>query len=74
MTTTPAADTALDRFIALKAEIDRMLGQLAGASADHFGVDPDAVNWGHVGSLGYVAERLREACQHIDLPTGKLPG
>ena len=56
---------ALDAFIARKREIDAMLQRLAAFSDDHFGVAPDEVNWGHVGNLGYVTERLREASNFL---------
>ena len=42
-----------------------MLQRLAAFSDDHFGVAPDEVNWGHVGNLGYVTERLREASNFL---------
>ena len=56
---------ALAAFVARKAEIDAMLARLAAFSDDHFGVAPDDVSWGHVGDLGFVAERLRQACDFI---------
>ena len=37
-------DTALDAFIAAKAEIDTMVARLAAHSADHFGSSPKEVN------------------------------
>jgi hypothetical protein len=51
--------TALDAFIARKAEIDRMLTRIQGLSDDHFNIRPDDVHWGHVGDLAYHAEQLR---------------
>ena len=51
---------AIDAFTARKAEIDELLARLAALSDDHFNVAPDAVNWGHVGTLDYYAARLRE--------------
>ncbi|PRX29946.1 hypothetical protein SAMN05216257_10935 [Meinhardsimonia xiamenensis] len=53
---------ALAAFIGKKAEIDEMLARLQALSDEHFNVGPDEVNWGHVGSLGHIAERLRELC------------
>lgn len=67
MKTRTQAQPAIDRFLELKAEIDGLLAALAGASADHFAADPEAVNWGHVGSLSLVAEKLHEACDHLGL-------
>ena len=53
-------DAALVAFIGKKAEIDEMLARLQALSDDHFGFDPEAVNWGAVGSLDHVASDLRE--------------
>ncbi|HRW61788.1 MAG TPA: hypothetical protein P5340_14200 [Defluviicoccus sp.] len=58
-------DEALAAFVARKAEIDAMIERLAAFSDDHFGVPPEGVSWGHVGNLGFVAERLRQACDFI---------
>ena len=60
-----ANDQALAAFVTRKAEIDAMLERLAGLSDDHFGVAPDDVNWAHVGDLGYVIEKLREASDFL---------
>ena len=56
-----ARDTrkAIDAFIARKAEIDAMLARIAKLSDDHFGADPDKVNWGDVGPLDDYARHLR---------------
>ena len=51
--------TALDAYIARKAEIDTMLARLKALSDDHFNVAPDEINWGHVGDLGLYAELLK---------------
>ncbi|SET88344.1 hypothetical protein [Oceanicella actignis] len=53
-------EAALAAFIGKKAEIDEMLARLQALSDDHFNVSPDDVNWGHVGTLGHIAERLAE--------------
>ena len=53
-------DEALDAFIARKGEIDAMLRRLTKLSADHFGVEPDDVDWGHVGTLAHYAQLLRQ--------------
>ena len=52
-------ETALDAFIARKIEIDTMLARLQALSEDHFGADPERVNWGDVGRLGHYAELLK---------------
>ncbi len=61
----PTNDKALAAFLAAKAEIDAMLQRLSSFSGDHFGVESEGVHWGHVGDLGFVAERLRQACDFI---------
>lgn len=50
---------ALAAFLAKKAEIDTALERLTALSADNFGADPDSLNWGDVGTLGFYAEQLR---------------
>ena len=52
-------DDALAAFVARKAEIDAMLSRIQSLSNDHFGVAPDEVTWGDVGTLGHYAELLR---------------
>jgi hypothetical protein len=55
-------EAALAALIGKKAEIDEMLARLQALSADHFNAIPDEVNWADVGTLGHIAERLRELC------------
>ena len=52
--------TALDAYIARKAEIDTMLARLTALSDDHFEAHPDEINWGHVGTLNNYASLLRQ--------------
>jgi hypothetical protein len=66
-------DQALAAFVTRKAEIDAMLERLAAFSDDHFGVAPEDVHWGHVGALGHVIERLRQASDFI-LQEGECGG
>ena len=51
--------TALDTFIARKAEIDAMLDRLKALSDEHFGYSPEEINWGHAGTLAHYAEVLK---------------
>jgi hypothetical protein len=63
MTTRRAAatnDKALNAFLSAKAEIDATLARLQSLSAEHFEFDPDAINWGAVGSIQSVAADLRK--------------
>ena len=65
MTTTPKSnEAALAAFMAGKAEIDALLARIA-ASDDHFGTSPDRVTWGDAGSLGFIAERLKEITEFL---------
>ncbi|MBU3029676.1 hypothetical protein [Paracoccus marinaquae] len=62
MTGKPARtnDAALAAFIAKQAEIDAMLARLQAFSDDHFGADPERLNWADVGSLEYQAHLLKQ--------------
>jgi hypothetical protein len=52
-------EDALAAFVQRKAEIDTMLSRLQGLSDEHFGVAPDEITWGDVGSLEHHAELLK---------------
>lgn len=52
-------DAALDAFISKKAEIDEMLARLQSLSDNHFGTNPDEVNWGDAGTLEHYAGLLK---------------
>jgi hypothetical protein len=53
---------ALVVFMARKLEIDAMLQRLTELSANHFEVDPEDADWGHVGVLGHNCHLLRQVC------------
>lgn len=63
--TTRTNDDALAAFVARKAEIDAMLARLQAFSDDHFGVDPEGVNWAHVGSLEHQAHLLKQIADFV---------
>ena len=50
---------AVAAFMIKKAEIDAMLARLQTLSDDHFDADPEAIHWGHVGTLSHYAELLK---------------
>lgn len=52
--------TALDAYLARTAAIRAKLEWLQQLADDHFGHDPDAIDWGHVGDLGRVEAGLDE--------------
>jgi hypothetical protein len=58
-TKTRSSQDALAAFVQKKAEIDAMLTRLQALSDEHFGMAPDEVTWGHVGTLEHYAELLR---------------
>ena len=47
-------------YAARAMQIHAKLARLQQLAADHFGHDPDAVHWGHVGDLGRVEQALDE--------------
>ena len=49
----------LAAFVSKKAEIDALLTRIQKLSDDHFGVGPDEVTWGDVGTLEHYAELLK---------------
>ncbi|MFD1796922.1 hypothetical protein ACFSC1_13100 [Paracoccus aurantiacus] len=67
MTRKPARtnDAALAAFIAKKAETDAMLARLQAFSEDHFGADPERLNWADVGSLEYQAHLLKQISDFV---------
>lgn len=63
MTTQPSAlDTYLPRLPMILDKIEA-LRQLAD---NHFGHNPDAIHWGHVGNLGRVDQGLDELLAIFD--------
>lgn len=50
--------TAIDTYLARTAAIHIKLARLRQLADDHFGHDPDAIHWGHVGDLGRVDQAL----------------
>jgi hypothetical protein len=45
-------------YAARTAQVHAKLARLQQLADDHFGHDPDAVHWGHVGDPGRVAQAL----------------
>ena len=57
--TAKSNDDVLAAFIARKAGIDASFSRIQSLSNDHFGVAPDEVTWGDVGTLELHAELLK---------------
>lgn len=49
---------ALDTYLARAADIHIKFARLQQLADDHFGHDPEAIHWGHVGDLGRVEQAL----------------
>jgi hypothetical protein len=56
-------------YAARTAQIHAKLARLQQLADDHFGHDPDAIHWGHVGDLGRVEQTLDEL---LDIFDGKV--
>lgn len=52
--------TTLEAYLSRTAAIRAKLERLRQLADDHFGHDPDAISWGHVGDLGRVDAGLDE--------------
>lgn len=57
---TKKKEKALDSFIQHKANIDALLARLQSASDDHFFSNPDRLNWGDVGTIDAIEEKLQQ--------------
>jgi len=53
-------ETALNKFMTNIAEATALLEELSEYFADHMQVNPDDVNWGHVGDASYFLEKMKE--------------
>lgn len=52
--------TAHDAYLERYAAICSLIEALQQHADDHFGHDPDAIHWGHVGDLGRMKAGLDE--------------
>ena len=53
-------------YAAHTTQIHAKLARLQQRANDHFGHDPDAVHWGHVGDLGRVEQALDDLLAIFD--------
>jgi hypothetical protein len=58
----------LDAYIRRYAFIREKIERLQQLADDHFGHDPNALHWGHVGDLGQVEAGLDELLAIFDGP------
>ena len=58
--------TALDTYVRRYAFVREKIERLQRLADHHFGYDPDAIHWGHVGDLGRVEQALDELLAIFD--------
>ena len=70
MPTTPCTSPpqAIDAYLQHIAIIRSQLEALQQHADDHFGHDPDAIHWGHVGDLTRIETALREVLLLLNQP------
>ena len=68
MPTTPRTSIpqAIDAYLQHIASIRSQLEALQQHADDHFGHDPDAIHWGHVGDLTRIETALRDVLAHLN--------
>ncbi len=57
---------AIDAYLQHIATIRRQIEALQRHADDHFGHEPDAIHWGHVGDLTRIESGLREVLALLD--------
>ena len=58
--------TATNAYLSRAAALHPKLARLQQLADDHFGHDPDAIHWGHVGDLGRVDQALDDLLAIFD--------
>ena len=58
--------TAIETYLARTAAIHIKVARLRQLADNHFGHDPDAIHWGHVGDLGRVDQALDDLLAIFD--------
>ena len=58
--------TAIDAYLARAADIHIKFARLQQLADDHFGHDPEAIHWGHVGDLEWVDQTLDDLLAIFD--------
>lgn len=58
--------TAIDAYLQRMAMIRDKIEALRQLADDHFGHNPDAIHWGHVGDLGRVDQALDDLLAIFD--------
>jgi protein-arginine kinase activator protein McsA len=58
--------TAQDAYLTRMESITSKIGKVQNLASDHFGHDPESINWAHVGDLGRIEALLDDLIEHID--------
>lgn len=58
-------EKALDAFITKTMNARDILDTIRAELDEHMNVNPDKVNWAHVGDIGHVTEMLNEIAQFL---------
>jgi hypothetical protein len=61
-------EQAQDAFIASLAKSAMLAERIQETLNNHLGVNPDTLNWGHVGNIQHVQELLEEIAEFLNLP------
>lgn len=51
-------EKALQAFMENMSDAKTLFEKLQAHINDHMGINPDDINWGHVGDIGYIVEKL----------------
>lgn len=52
---------AQDEYVVRIKAVMELLGKLTVLASNHFDINPDAINWGHVGDIGRIEQCLKDA-------------
>lgn len=63
------SEKALNAFIRKSKEATELLERLTEAAENHFGADPETLDWGHVGNVTEVVAQLKRAIRFAGCAT-----
>jgi len=63
--TVKTSDQAIDQFIGVLSECQEIVHDLQKALDNHFDVDPDNLNWSHVGDAQRLLEDLKAIREYV---------
>jgi hypothetical protein len=60
-------EQAQSEFISVITELQAQLGKLKSLVDENMGEDPDAINWGHVGTVKKVSKDMKEILRFLNI-------